>query len=267
MSQTPSTQVDLAKLFNTVTQTLKENQDSLNATDDYNHNHGDNMVDNFQVITKAMRETKGSAPADQLAYASQMLSQFSQSGSAQLYSQGLAQAAQSFQGKPAVTPNDAMLLVQSLMGGQPGASQSGGGSAADLLGGLLGGAPGGAPVGGAQSQTPGGDLLGGLLGALMGGQGAAAAGTEPQGPEAQSYGAPAAGAPGALPGGIDMNTLLTAGMAFFQARQLGAAPVDALVQAVMAGSQMQGSAHHSQSGQLVATTLINTLGSMLSGRK
>ena len=68
-------------------------------------------------------------------------------------------------------------------------------------------------------------------------------------------------------GGIDLNTLLTAGMAFFKARQQGVEPLSALVQAVMAGSQMQNSTHHSQSGQIVAQTLISTLGKMLSGKK
>jgi hypothetical protein len=116
-----------------------------------------------------------------------------------------------------------------------------------LLSGLLGG-----QAGGAQGQPAGGDLLGGLLGALMGGT-----------PSAQP--AQTAAEPGA--GGIDLNMLLTGGMRFFQARQAGAAPLDALVQAVMAGSQMQSSAHHSQSGQLVAETLLKTVGSMLSGKK
>lgn len=223
MCPSRASQVDLAKLFNTVAKTMVENQETLNSADEYNHNHGDNMVKNFQVITKAVRAKKGSTPSEQLAYASQVLSQRSQSGSAQLYSQGLAQAADRFQGRPAITQDDAMMLVQSLMGGQAGAPQG---------------------------QAGGGDLLGGLLGAFMGG------GTA----EAQPAQA-AAGASG--PSGIDLNTLLTAGMAFFQARQQGAAPMQALVQAVMAGSQMQNSPHQSQSGQLVAQTLINSLGSML----
>lgn len=35
--------------------------------------------------------------------------------------------------------------------------------------------------------------------------------------------------------------------------------MDAIVQAVMAGSQMNQSSHHSQSGQLVAGSLVNRL--------
>jgi len=248
MSQVQANQVDMARLFSSVATALKKNQESLNAADEFNHNHGDNMVKNFQVITRAMRATKGAPPSEQLAQASQTLSQRSQSGSAQLYAQGLAQAADRFQGKPAVTQADAMLLVQSLLGGEQAAQPQGQPSGSDLLGSLLGG-----QAAQSQGQAGGDDLLGGLLGALMGG-----GGTQSQ---------PAPTAAGQSGGGIDMNTLLTAGMAFFQARQQGAAPVQALVQAVIAGSQMQSTTHHAQSGQIVATTLINTLGKMLSDKK
>ena len=247
MESNRTPQVNLAQLFGSVTQVLKENQQSLNTVDDYNHNHGNNMVNNFQVIANALQEKQGASPTEQLSYASEALGQSSQSSSAQLYSQGLAQAAARFQGKPAVTQDDAMMLVHSLMGGQTGASQTGGG-AMDLLGSLLGG-----QMGQQQGQASQSDPLSGLLGALTGGM--------ESDPQANQFTANQA------TGGIDMNTLLTAGMAFFQARQQGVEPLSALVQAVMSGSQMNSSAAHSQSGQLVAGTLINTLGTMLSGRK
>ena len=64
-------------------------------------------------------------------------------------------------------------------------------------------------------------------------------------------------------GGIDLNTLLSAGMAFVQAKQQGAAPTEALIQALMAGSQLNASPHHSQSGHLVANSLLSTISSML----
>lgn len=245
MSNSQDTTLDLTKLFNTVTRTLKENQDALNATDEYNHNHGDNMVQNFQTITRAVKAKKDSPASEQLEYASQLLSQRSQSSSAQLYSQGLAQAAQRFQGQQGITANDAMTLIQTLMGGTgvvPGQSAQ---QAAQQP------APQADPMGGG-----GGDLLGGLLSSFLGG-GAAA---QPEQPQYQPENAQNAG-------GIDINTLLTAGMAFFQARQQGAAPMQAIVQAVMAGSQMQSNAHQAQSGNLVATTLINAVGSMLNSRQ
>lgn len=294
-------QVNLEKSFREVTRTLKENKETLNAADEYNHNHGDNMVKNFQVITKAMREKRGSEPAEQLAYASQMLADRSQSGSGQMYAQGLARAAERMRGEQAVTPETAMTLVQALMGGQPGAVQpgtaqadamssmlgslmsgqsgagqgdmmgtimdaitnaQGGGQAAgqsssgqsdpitDLLGGLLGGG------GGAQQTSGQSDPFTDLLGGLLGGGGQQSGGQQMPGQQAGQAGQ-----------GINIQQLMAAGMAFMQARQRGASPMEALVQAVMAGSQMNNSPHHSQSGQMVAGTLINILGSLLGGQK
>ncbi|MBN1691622.1 MAG: hypothetical protein JW901_11420 [Dehalococcoidia bacterium] len=68
-----SKSIDLAQLFQSVTGTLADNRQQLNDADDNNHDHGDNMVDTFEVITQAMRERKGADPADQLEYAARML--------------------------------------------------------------------------------------------------------------------------------------------------------------------------------------------------
>ena len=294
MDQPTVSKTDLSKVFGSVVKVMQENRAALNAADEYNHNHGDNMVDTFQVITQAMAEKKTSAPSTQLAYASQKLSKEAQTGSAKMYAEGLAQAAQKVKGQTRISPESAMSLVQALMGGQsaPAASQpQSQGGMADLLGALMGGqsAPAaqpqsqggledlmGALLGGSQapaqpqSQPDAGDLLGSLLGgqqsapqgqsggmgdllgALLGGQQAA----QPQAAQPQDQG-----------GGIDLATLLTAGAAFLKARQKGAGALEAIVQAVMAGSQMNNSSHRQQSGQLVAGTLLNALSSVMSGAK
>ena len=49
--------LDLLTMFKAASRSLKQNKEALNQADDYNHNHGDNMVSIFRVITKAM-ETK-----------------------------------------------------------------------------------------------------------------------------------------------------------------------------------------------------------------
>jgi hypothetical protein len=56
-------------------------------------------------------------------------------------------------------------------------------------------------------------------------------------------------------------------MAYMQASQQGASPPEALINAVMAGSQMNASPHHSQSGQLVTSTLLSAISSMLGGQR
>jgi hypothetical protein len=157
--------IDLVNLFQKVTGTLTKNKETLNEADTANHDHGDNMVDTFEVITQAMREKKDADPADQLAYASEILRQ-RKSGSAQVYAQGLSQASKEFQGQQ-VTPNNAMTLIQSLLGGgQASVAQQPqqGGGIGNLLGSLLGG--GTAPQ--QQSQQSGGGLdIGSLLNAGM----------------------------------------------------------------------------------------------------
>jgi len=110
--------VDLAQLFGTVASALAQNQSTLNTADTYNHDHGDNMVQIFEVITQAMKEKNAATPADQLAYASQLLRSKSQSGSAKIYAEGLSEASSRFQGKKTVTPNSAMTLIQALLGAQ-----------------------------------------------------------------------------------------------------------------------------------------------------
>src|SRR5262245_44648953 len=128
--------LDLTSLFNVATQALAANQSSLNQADIENQNHGNNMVQAFNMISQALASKQGSSPSQQLSHASQYLAQHGTSGSAQVYSQGLAQAAQQFQGQPSVTPENAMMLVQSLLGGgQQSAPQAG----VDMLGTLLGG--------------------------------------------------------------------------------------------------------------------------------
>jgi hypothetical protein len=251
MSTGKTSQADLSKLFSAVTRTLQENQSTLNSADEFNHNHGDNMVETFQTITKAVRERKASPPSEQLAYASQQLNQKAQSGSAKLYTQGLEQASARFQGQKGITADNALQLVQALMGGQSSGGQtqapSAGSGMSDLLDSLVGG-----QSSAAQPSSSGQDSSGitDLLGSLLGGQTPA---SQPQGAQES--------------GGIDMNMLLNAGMTFFQARQQGAEPVQAIAQALMSGSQMKNSPHREQSGQLVASTLINVVGSMLSGKK
>ena len=110
----PSSPIDLGKLFQTVMGTLAKNKESLNNADTNNHDHGDNMVNTFELITRAMKEKKDANPSDQLAYASEILGQ-QKSGSAQLYAKGLSQASQQFQGQQ-VTSDNATILIQTLLG-------------------------------------------------------------------------------------------------------------------------------------------------------
>ena len=91
--------IDLSQLFGSVVPALAEQKKTLNQADTYNHNHGDNMVEIFEVITQAMKAKSNATPAEQLAYASQLLQAKSQSGSAQLYAQGSRKPRASWRGR------------------------------------------------------------------------------------------------------------------------------------------------------------------------
>ena len=128
-------EIDLLTLFNSVTGALKDNKDSLNKADTYNGDHGTNMVEIFNVITKAIKKKDTKDPSEQLAYASKILGK-KKSGSAQVYAQGLAEAANQFKGEK-VTQNNAMQLIQTFLGGGEAAPSTN--PLEGLLGGILGG--------------------------------------------------------------------------------------------------------------------------------
>jgi len=203
-------QLDLASLFQSVTQNLMGKKDVLNQADTYNNNHGDNMVEIFRVITQAMEQKQGAAPSEQLAYASQLLKQ-KESGSAQVYSQNLLQASKEFKDQQ-ITTDNAFGLLQTLLGA------------------------GQAPT--SPKPTGSGDLFGSLLSGLIGGGG-------------DSEG-----------GGFDAADLLSAGMTFLQSKQSGDSDLEALADAFVSTSVMGQSPHRSQSGAVVANTILQILGSV-----
>src|SRR5512141_2302718 len=118
----------LGNIFQMVTNTLAQNKQSLDQADDQNHDHGTNMVQTFQTITRALNEQKNGSARDALAHASQLVSQESKSGSGQLYAQGLAKAATQMQGQP-LNQQTAVQMLQTLISGgqtaQPGAQPGG----------------------------------------------------------------------------------------------------------------------------------------------
>jgi len=242
--------IDLAKLFGTVAKTMVQNQSSLNAADEYNHDHGDNMVEIFETITQAMKEKSSATPAQQLAYASQLLQQKTTSGSGKLYAENLKNASAQLGTAKKVTPDNMMTILQGLLGASgtiPTQSQSqGGGLGGDLLGSLLGAATGstsGSTTGSAQAG--GGDILGELLGGLTGATAGSQSGQQQ---------------------GIDIGQLLNAGMAFAQAKKSGRSNLDAILNAVVSSSKMNTSTARTQSGTIVANTLLQALSKMTAGR-
>ena len=263
----PQNRVDLANVFQTVTQSLAQNQQALNRADSVNQDHGDNMVQTFQTITTALQEKKGRPDSAALAYAARKLAKSTTSSSGKLYAQGLAQAATQLKGKPVDAQGATQLLQTLIGGGQPAGGSAAGG---DMLGALMGGLAGGEqaqPQSGGQQPTGGGDMLGALLGGLAGGEQAQpqSGGQQPAG-GGDMLGALLGGltggqpAGGGLSDGLDVGDLLTAGMSYMQAKQSGGSNVQALMQAFMAVSGMGNAEHRQQSTGLVVSSFLQALG-------
>jgi len=238
-----SEQIDLLSLFGQATKQLKKSKTTLNQADTYNHDHGDHMVEIFDVITQAVKAKKNADPADQLEYAAQLLRQKTSSGSTAVYASGLEQAAKQVLGKE-LNLSTIMAIIQALMG----SSQRSGSS--DALGSLLGKLLGGKSTAGAGSRTDqqtGGDALGDLMGSLMGGSG-------------NTSGSDASSGSGQ---GIDLSDLLGAGMEYMSAKQSGKSDLEALTGALVNGSTMAQTPHRAQSGEVVTNALLTALTKMM----
>lgn len=199
--------LDLSQIFKSVSSALASQQSDLNEADSYNHDHGDHMVQIFNLVQQAVSKKSDSSVADQLAYASKMLTKESDSGSAKLYAEGLANAAKSFTGTD-LNANNVATLVKSLMSVESNQETA---------------------------QTNSGNAIGSLLSSLMGGGDANAAEDS----------------------GLGMDDLLRAGLTFMQSKQGGDSNMEAAMDALLAASPMGQSSHRSQSGSIVASTIMN----------
>jgi len=135
-----SNNVDVVKLFSAVAETMVENQTSLNKADEYNQDHGDHMVEIFDLISGAMKEAPKNDVASGLSTASELLTG-KKSGSAAVYAKGLAQASEYFQGQE-LDANSLLPLLQTMLGGGEASVSQGAGGLLDSLVGSIGGEDG-----------------------------------------------------------------------------------------------------------------------------
>lgn len=217
------TELNLVNLFQAVSTALTENKTSLNEADTYNHDHGDNMVKIFQLASQAMQKKKDATPTEQLSYAGKQIQTQLNSGSAKIYADGLLRASDQLQNRQQLQADDVIKLIQSIMGT---VNQTQG------------------TTDNQQSTDALSTLLGSLGADLTNSQ------SGPQSGQSQSA------------GGLDINNLLAAGRAFLESRQRGESNIEALLDAVVSGSQMSSSPARVQSGKLVTNTLLQLLGSI-----
>ncbi|MFC2065323.1 hypothetical protein ACFLXB_09545 [Chloroflexota bacterium] len=121
-----------------------------------------------------------------------------------------------------ITPDSAGLLLQALMGAQN------------------------QPAPTSQPKPQGGGLLASLLGAFTG--------SKPSSPPVQNQ--------SQADDGLDIGDLLNAGMAFMDSKQKGGSTAEAAISALLSASPLGQSTHRTQSGSVVASTIMQVLGGL-----
>lgn len=106
---------------------LLQEREALNQADDSNHNHGDHMLEIFQIAVRSASEKRESGLADAMQYASDQLSLLSENGSAQVYSRGLNLLAEQFRARQ-ITLDELAPYVQAYL--HPGQTVEGEGDKA-----------------------------------------------------------------------------------------------------------------------------------------
>ena len=115
--------LDLSTIFNAVTSQLSQKKDALNEADTYNHDHGDHMVQIFDLIQGAVAKKSDEPLEAQLDYARKVVEEKAQSGSGKLYAEGLSRAAESLSGSN-LNVDGIGTLVKSLLGAESASQQA-----------------------------------------------------------------------------------------------------------------------------------------------
>jgi hypothetical protein len=234
--------IDLPRLFAAVAERLSLERGALNEADAFNHDHGDHMVEIFQVASEAADVksdgfTSAGKTGDDLAeameYAAELLQSRPENGSAQVYARGLEHLAGQFRQRGIGLEELAPFVQRTLQ------KQATGTEVPDTR-------PG--------RST---EVLKALLNALAGWEKAEAG-------EAVQAGDPPNGNAGqdSKKGSLDLGYLFGVGMSYLQAKQKGGDALDVLAETVVSASPLAGVPHRYQSGKIALRALLERLGEL-----
>jgi len=237
----------LESVFSAALKAVEDHREELNALDEHNGNHGDNMVYNMRLINQTLSAHPDRPPADRLRAAAEALQRQGQGGTGRYYALGLARAAEQVEGREQLGQNELLGLVQTLLGTvpaqgypEPQAQATGGSVLESLLGSLLGGS-------GVPSSGAGGGLLESLLGVATGAM-------------AQQRG-------GEGGGGLDVGDLVNVGLSLLGGGQAGGGSMANVLQTILGALAGGGGRAYSSpreaSGSLI---LQGVLQALLGGR-
>ncbi len=253
--------VDLGGLFEKALNDMQSNRDKVNEMDN-NGNHGNNMVENLQIIASILGGR--GKPADLFKDAGEELNKNGKGGTSKYYAEGFEEAAQKFEGREELAEDDVMPLLEAILGSipqsghpppeqKPKAPVDPTQALLEGLMGVLGGAGAQRQQAPVPQQTSGGSILEELVGMAMGGR-------QQQRP---AMGLDADG------DGVDANDLMRllipAGMAYMQAKAAGAdnatATQKALIGALNGGTlnPLQAGSARSAAGGLIAKSILKSV--------
>lgn len=214
-----SATLELGPIFQAIGEALRQAQQALNQADPWNGNHGDHMVEIFQVAEQAACAHPELDLADALQDASRLLHQTqSANASAQVYAHGLEQMAGQL-GRYNVSLPELVATIQNALRGEKG-------------------------EGAIASRQP--DLLriGEVLKALMSGMAAWN--------QVESGRAPSENP-------LDMGVLFEFGMAYLQAKQRGGNRVEILADTAASISPLSSTPHRYESGKIAIQALLRAM--------
>ena len=107
----------LAPLLDVVGQALRQSQVALNQADALNGNHGDHIVQVFQVAAGAVQERADLPLAEAMDYAASRLEGLAHNGSAQTYALGLRQIARQLR-RYNISLDELVAYVRGVLGGE-----------------------------------------------------------------------------------------------------------------------------------------------------
>jgi hypothetical protein len=227
-------QRDLSSIFQAVGGALRHNRDAFNQADPLNRNHGDHMVQVFEIAARAADEKRDAGLAEAMDYGARLLAAQGDNGSAQMYAHGLEQMARQLR-RHNVTLDDLLVYVQ-------GALSKDKESGADNLHLVDQTMVGKTPELGVSS----GDVLKALLNALAG-WGQVESGQVP------------------TDNPLDMGALFEFGMAYVQAKQRGGSRIEILADAAASVSPLSKTPHRYLSGKLAIQALLRAMQETSSG--
>jgi hypothetical protein len=209
---------ELARVFQAAVEALSQQRETLNLADPTNANHGDHMLEIFQVAAQAVQSMSLSNLPDTLERASRLLAQLENNASAQIYAHGLEQFGQAFR-RNQIEFGDLAGYIQHILQENP-----------------AGGATGGQAVA-ASKVDRGAEVLKALVSGL------AAWGQVENGKNPSEK-------------GMDMGYLFELGMIYMQAKSRGGSRLEMLSEAAVNASPLSRVPYRLQSGKLAFHALL-----------